>query len=370
MDSGNSIWQLISRSLSGEISQGEFIVLQEILKKDQLLQQQYDILQQFWHSSNLRAAAKDEEDDKRIAAILEKTKKATSPGNGFIFNVKRLRRIKMLSILSGSVIALILLISGVYFFSYSHTIISAPKAKLNRLVVQNGSRNRTILPDGSTVWLNAGSSLSYSGDFKGQNREVFLKGEAFFDVVKKNHQPFIVHANSVDIKVLGTAFNVTSYAEDNRVEATLIRGIIQVTRPGKINQEPVFLHPNEKLVINLDEATVYNKPKAKNTPAEPVFTLYHLDSTIKTENLTETSWMYNRLEFRGDNFEELAKKLERWYNVKINFEDSAVQQLNFNGSFEKETIEQAFVALKAAVPFDYTINKNKIFVRSGKTTMP
>ncbi|MEP6595766.1 MAG: FecR family protein, partial [Ginsengibacter sp.] len=208
-----------------------------------------------------------------------------------------------------------------------------------------------------------GSSLSYEGDFKGSTRQVYLKGEAFFDVVKLVNRPFIVHANGIDIKVLGTAFDVKSYSEDNTVEATLIRGLIQVTQQGKSNQKPVFLHPNEKLIISLAQKNSSEKSKSEIT-VPVLFKVYHLDSTIKKENLIETSWMYDRIEFRGDSFEELAKKLERWYNIKIIFADEGAKNLSFNGSFENETVEQAFAALQAAVPFDYTIDAQEVIIKS------
>jgi ferric-dicitrate binding protein FerR (iron transport regulator) len=91
----------------------------------------------------------------------------------------------------------------------------------------------------------------------------------------------------------------------------------------------------------------------------------HIDSTLKENQFIETAWVYNRLEFRGDNFEQLARKLERWYNVKIYFKDDAAKKLVFNGSLENETVEQAFMALKAAVPFNVTIRNNEIYIKSS-----
>ncbi|HLG40124.1 MAG TPA: DUF4974 domain-containing protein, partial [Chitinophagaceae bacterium] len=99
-------------------------------------------------------------------------------------------------------------------------------------------------------------------------------------------------------------------------------------------------------------------------PASP--TIAHIDSTKKENERIETAWVYNRLEFRGDNFEELARKLERWYNVTIVFTDEKVKQLTVRGSFEKETVEQAFVALKEGFPINFKINNHEIFVGSAK----
>ena len=119
---------------------------------------------------------------------------------------------------------------------------------------QNGSRSRSVLPDGSTVWLNAGSKLYYENDFTGATREVRLEGEAFFDVVKKTDRPFIVHTSGIDIKVLGTAFNVKSYPEDKTVETTLYRGSVKVFRHEESETGAIHLKPNEKLILSKEAA--------------------------------------------------------------------------------------------------------------------
>src|SRR5690606_8137812 len=97
------------------------------------------------------------------------------------------------------------------------------------------------------------------------------------------------------------------------------------------------------------------------------FIIAPIDSTKKEEERFETAWLYSRLEFRGDSFEELAFKLERWYNVNIRFADENVKQLNFNGSFEKESVAEAFAALQTALPyFTYKIENNDITVKSSR----
>ena len=367
MNSSNFKWQLMSRCLSGEASAEETALFEEALKKDESLQQRYQILKQFWSSAQPFTISENEENKKQINTILEKAYEADILNSDLTKN-RILIRGNFFKILISGAAAIIILLTGFFLINKKNspnTVLQVHEKNLQQVVAQKGSRNRTILPDGSVVWLNAGSSLSYTGNFKGLIREVYLKGEGFFDVVKQDNHPFIVHANGIDIKVLGTAFDVKSYSEDNRVEATLIRGLIQVTRQGEKNQKPVYLHPNEKLIVDLTQNIPSEKIKTVNAP-NPLseIKIYHLDSTIKAENLIETSWVYNRLEFRGDSFEELAKKLERWYNVKIIFEDEAVKHLSFNGSFENETVSQAFAALQAAVPFNYTINDQEVSIKS------
>jgi ferric-dicitrate binding protein FerR (iron transport regulator) len=239
-------------------------------------------------------------------------------------------------------------------------------------VAQHGSRTRTILPDGSTVFLNAGSSIFYDKHFNGTLREVTLLGEAFFDVVKNPDRPFIVHAGGINIRVLGTSFNVRSYPDEKIFETTLIHGLVQISKANDAKHRTFFLHPNQKFMASYfdsstDEDEDENDATERATSLDSKsFAIKNLDSTLKEADRLETAWVYNRLEFRGDDFEALAKKLERWYNISIHFEDEAVKELQFNGSLEKETMQQAFAALQIAVPFKYTIKGNEIFIRTSQ----
>jgi ferric-dicitrate binding protein FerR (iron transport regulator) len=189
-----------------------------------------------------------------------------------------------------------------------------------------------------------------------------LDGEAFFDVVKDPAHPFIVHTSSLNIKVLGTSFNVKAYSRDKTMETTLIKGAVEVTRKDAPNAPRILLRPNEKLIFHAE-------PPAKDAAATTASSSTNdvVVTTLKPykgpNDLVETAWLRNRLEFRGDSFEELAAKMERWYNVRISFTDEGMkqnQQFRFTGSFEKETVTQALDELKLTAGFNYTINNNEI----------
>ncbi|QEC67909.1 DUF4974 domain-containing protein [Panacibacter ginsenosidivorans] len=370
--SNNGLWFLIARSLSGEATSVEEEQLRQALMKDIALQQQYDLMKRMWHAGDNQSAANtDEEEKKNITRILQLAKTETQPSDEIpLIQIKSRRR--YLYVLSGVAAVLILVVLG-WFINNSNTKKSLTSKANNtqNLVAANGSRTRTILPDGSTVWLNAGSHISFAEDFSGKTREVVLDGEAYFDVVKQPQRPFIVHVSGYDIRVLGTAFNVKSYPKDKTVETTLIRGLVQVTKQGVNLQKPIVLHPNQKLIVDKFAANIPNNLPDNNTPltnqVDPKdFSIRKLDTSIQESERIETAWIYNRLQFRGDSFTDLADKLERWYNVKIIFDDERVQQLNFTGSFEQETIEQAFAALKTANAFNYRIEGKDIHVYSVK----
>ena len=281
---------------------------------------------------------------------------------------KRQRRRRNTALTVASLICVI--IAG-WFWKNDNTSIAIVEKPVKETIIiaQKGSTTRSSLADGTSVWLNAGSKLYYASDFSGATREVRLEGEAFFDVVKQANRPFIVHASGIDIKVLGTAFNVKSYPEDKNVETTLYRGLVQVLRHEDSLSKPIQLRPNHKLILPKQAAIETVKmsevkmPLTKGIPTG--ITITPIDSTKKESERLETAWRYNRLEFEGEYFEDVAKKMERWYNVSIIFTDDKVKRLEVVGKFENETVEQAFAALKEGFPITFKIDKNEILVGSS-----
>lgn len=364
METPERIWFLLSRSLSGDITEQDKDELNSLLQQHPELMQQYEMLHQLW-SVNTPVPEEPGNGDK-INRILQLSAAETSLSQRDAPVVRIKKRYKIY----WAAAIVTALAAGAWLFTTwngkQHALAT------NEVVAPKGSKTRTILPDGSTVWLNAGSRIVYAS-FSGPVREITLEGEAFFDVVQvtsaSTHQkkPFIVHAGSIDIKVLGTAFNVKSYPEEKTIETTLIRGLVQITRKGDTKSKPVYLHPNEKIVLPASRFLAEAKAPANTIATPPAEQqIIRIDSTAAESEHIETAWVYNRLEFRGDNFEQLALKLERWYNIRINFEDDSARQLVFNGSLQNETVEQAFMALKAAVPFNVSINNNEVFIKSIK----
>ena len=347
----------MARNLSKEATDAENEELAKLLQQQPALQQQFDILKRWWESQAKTDEAIEPEKITRILQRSSMEKHNPKPGVVKRFVHTYWRAAIMVGVLACATVLVMRV-----------TKTSGSSASVYEVLAQNGSRTRTILPDGSTVWLNAGSRLSYKPGLTGPAREVTLEGEAYFDVMKREGRAFIVHTKEIDITVLGTAFNVKSYPDDNIVEATLIHGLVSITSNSDKTAKPVYLRPRQKFVLPLSEKTT--PPVANASPAgrqvKPAggSTLHviNLESVPDEKSRLETAWVYNRLEFRGDSFEALAKKLERWYNVTVRFGDDQVKQLTFNGSLENETVEEAFKALQAATPFRYTINQNEISV--------
>ncbi len=370
MNHSDRIWQLMARVLNQEAAATEHEELQTLLRDDESLQQQFDLLSRIWHE---RESGADDESEARatVQKIIHKAEEETDLIVLYDAAIRR-RRIRGWRI---AAMVLVLLSAGLGYFFINARNDSGTMARNSSLkeslVAQKGSRTRSMLPDGSTVWLNAGSQLHYINDFNGETREVSLEGEAYFDIAKKENQPFIVHTGGIRIRVLGTAFNVKSYPEDKNVETTLFHGRVQVDRMVEVNDSPereiIDLRPNQKLILPKQAAMQGQELSKEIQPAQILsqadFIIAPIDSTKKEEERFETAWLFSRLEFRGDNFEQLAYKLERWYDVEVRFTDENVKKLNFNGSFEKESVAEAFAALQTALPyFTYKIENNVITV--------
>jgi len=210
------------------------------------------------------------------------------------------------------------------------------KLVYNEIKIPYGKTFTITLSDGTEVNMNAGSSLKYPVQFiKGHNREVVLEGEAFFDVAKDKKHPFVVKTRGVNVKVLGTKFNVSSYKEDADVNTVLVEGSVSLSNR-TIPNDNAMLVPGEKGTWN---------NKNKEIAVEKV------DTRIYTE------WMTGELVFRKAAFKDIIIKLERSYNVTIENNKKELLDKKFNASFNKN-IESIEVVLETMSKIqDFTFKK-------------
>ena len=355
--------ELLSRNLAGEATDAEMQELQYLLQSRPGDQYFAEILHTYWHHHRSSQPLQDHTPDQHFAHILEMaTEQSGQQPEQEFARPGILRRIlkitaaaAMAAAIAGTVWALI---------PKKQTDVIAVQPKINEVVAGRGIRSKMVLPDGTQVWLNSDSKLQYSAGFSDSTREVELEGEAFFDVVKDPAHPFIVHTSAIDIKVLGTAFNVKSYAQDKTIETTLIHGLIEVTNKTKPELPKIILKPKEKLVFNkfagmeakgADIADLQTK-----TGIAAAIAITALPQHIADTALIETSWIYNRLIFEGDTFREVAVKMERWFNTRIQFKNEKIANYRLSGSFDKESVEEALQALQYIAPFQYKINNNEV----------
>ncbi|HEY4936399.1 MAG TPA: FecR family protein [Puia sp.] len=363
------IWNLIAKKLSGEGNEEELGELEHLLRENPELHYSLQAITDLWFSDFQFDQHEAQEAFKRHIERMQDLK------IDFRYQQEEEESASKTSLRKNRFIlwpALAVAITiGALFFGArlfrsnipaSLNVTKGGEKTVSQISTKNGSKTNLILPDGTKVWLNAGSSLSYDSSYGRNIREVALSGEAFFDVVKNKEKPFIIHASKINIKVLGTEFNVRSYPTDKTTEASLIRGSIEVTFKDKPNKK-IILKPNEKIVVDND-LTLENIPgnplldRSKKINKVPGMAIKNLTYEYKTGAIIETSWVENKLIFQDESFEEIARQLERWYGVSIIFKNNQLKENHLTGSFKNETIRQALDALKFTASFKYEIDNN------------
>ena len=218
---------------------------------------------------------------------------------------------------------------------------SMDKLVYNEIKIPYGKTFHIALSDGTTVYMNAGSSLKFPVQFiKGHNREVTLEGEAFFEVTKDKKHPFVVKTRGVDVRVLGTKFNVSSYKEDAEINTVLVEGSVSLSN-GANPKQKTLLVPGEK---------------GSWSAGKQAIAVEKVDTRIYTE------WMTGEIVFRKATFKEMVTKLERSYNVTIESNNQALLDKKFNASFNKniESIDEVLDAMSKIQQFSYQRKGNEI----------
>lgn len=210
-----------------------------------------------------------------------------------------------------AIFALVISVSVVSFYVYRDITSPADTEFCYETFSPIGSQTKFILPDSSVVWINSGSSLKYDQSYGKKDRKVALVGEGYFEVKKEKSKPFIVHTDSLNVKVLGTVFNISAYNEDANVTVNLIEGSVNVSLPKLENKGSHIMKPNEKLV--------FNKQTKK------------IESTM-TDSSRSSLWITGKLCFVDATIEQISNDLERKYNVKIQIINDKIKNELFSGS--------------------------------------
>jgi len=388
-------WKLISKKLCGEASPQELRELEMLLKNNPDLHYPMQTIADLWNHTNRQ----DQQDaEQAFSRHLERMKGLTidfpssadqeeAPGQEYLTADADVvaagnkpawsRRRKIL--LASSVFCMLAMLIIWRYPQWNPKPVSSvigATARIsspanNEIYTSNGSRTHVTLPDGTLVWLNAGSRIVYGKNYGTDSREVNLTGEAFFDVARDANKPFIIHTTRIDIKVLGTSFNVKSYPTDQTTEATLIRGSIEVSIRNRPSDK-ITLKPNEKLVVINEDSSLNTLHKVipgipgRHSAAadeSPLVSIRKPTLEAATGAIIETSWVNNKLIFQDEEFSALARQMERWYGVSIKFNNPASEELRFTGTFQHETIEQALKALRLTADFQYSIEGNQVVIR-------
>ncbi len=198
-----------------------------------------------------------------------------------------------------------------------------------------GQRAKLMLKDSTTIKMNTQSSLIYPDRFSANSREVYLKGEAFFDVKRDESRPFIVHVGNLDVRVLGTSFNIRFYPEEETLDVSLVSGKVEVVRNDSVK---LTLSPNTEAVLNRSTGQL---TKASFDP------YYKL------------AWKENIIRFNKASFEEIVKELERWYGVEFIYDQRIVSD-GFTGEFENMSLENILSGISHSLGFEFEIEGQQI----------
>lgn len=213
----------------------------------------------------------------------------------------------------------------------------------HKIYIPHGQKFNITLSDGTKVWLNSGSTLTFPSRFDkaSSNRMVYLEGEAYFDVAEDKSFPFIVNVNDLNIKVLGTEFNVTAYGANNAITTTLIEGSVNLSDENQPNNT-ITLKPNQQGSFDKFNKELVSK---------------------KVDVSYFTAWMQNKIVFRGTPMQQILQNIERTYNVSIDNKNEVISNKRFTGEFDVEDIQTVFKVLSTSINFEYEIAQNKITIK-------
>lgn len=221
----------------------------------------------------------------------------------------------------------------VYYFT------QRPQRNLQPTVItaQKGEKAEVVLPDGSNVWINSGSTLTYNRHFNGKERSVYLQGEAYFEVTENKKRPFIVHTKHITVQALGTSFNVRSYETDSLASAVLLEGKVKVSASG------------HETILSVNERATFDKRKQ---------TL--LADRVEALNFIE--WKNGNIYFSNQTYDEIARALSRIYNVEIQFASEQLRPMRFSGTLGSSGIKNALDILSMTSPMYYEMKDTTIIL--------
>jgi transmembrane sensor len=347
-------WHIVAKVKSGESSLEEQLELNQHLAKNFADTELLKLVDAFLEVP-FRSKAGSRKDETKQA--WNKFQKRIAPGS-LPMNPLPVNSLRRIATSLAKTAAVFLIVVGAFWLW--NTSRSAGPLQKNTVSTRNGSKSKVDMPDGTQIWLNVGSRIEYDENYGNKNREITLTGEAYFDVSHDEKKPFIIHTEKMNVKVLGTVFNIKAYPGDKMTEAELIRGRIEVTFPGR-PREKLILKPSDKIAVvnNLIERspdTAELKKITKKIKPEIVFSALNYQATDST--IIETAWVKNKFIFRSKKFDELSRDMERWFGICILVRDSVMLEEEFTGTFNNEIITGALDALKLSYPFNYRYEKN------------
>jgi transmembrane sensor len=319
---------LISKFLTGEISDDEMVVFKAWINQDPENRLIFDEENELWQEANVHTKHENFRAETAWMTLSSKLGLRKENNN----SIKILSRVNFRIFIAAATIACLMAVGG---FSLLMTwkksfqyMASAPII----IITNEGEKSQVLLSDSTRIFLNSGSTLQYNGFYNIESRNVKLSGEAFFNVRTNPEKPFVVQIDKMSITATGTRFNVLSYGNEDRVETTL--------EEGKIN---VSIKDKEPINVKTGQQVVYFKHSEKVLIRE-----------VATD--TYTSWKENKLRFNDTPIEEVLRRISRKYNVNFQIVGTDLLDLKYTATFIDESIEDVMKMLKSVSPITYEIH--------------
>jgi transmembrane sensor len=348
-------WVLLSRKFSGEATAADSRELDQLLASEPEWRARYEAMSRYWHRKDQHPAVNAEAVFRKTLGKIKSQAAvaADAPGATVVEIGSRERRNPgLVAWLVRLAAVAVLGLTGFLVYQGYH-----PKpllASFFLLEKQNpkGTQSKIILSDGSTVWLNGGSKLQFPADFgEGESREVYLSGEAFFEVTTNPRKPFIIYLKNSRIKVLGTSFNVRAFA-DEVIETSVVSGKVAFMPQrglfSKTDKDTLLLTPNVKALYSGKTGQVRQE---------------------QTNSQIDKAWTEGKLIFRATPFGEIGKALERTYGKRVRFTNPDLKHCRLTASFENTSLEEVMYLLSRTRDYRYTIDDREVVI-AGRGCSP
>lgn len=337
MEIDNKDWDnYIIACLNNTIGKEDKIALEEWMSSNSDNLAYFNQIRKIWNILQITENCKDFDSDRAFALFQDKIKYYTSENSRVIHNdipEKKIINWKNYIKYAAVITVCILVGYGILQKRSSSPIYSG----ISQIVVPKGSKTDMMLLDGTHVTLNSGSKIELASDFGNKDRVIKLQGEACFTVAHDSLRPFFVEAGDIRVKVLGTKFNINAYSTNEEIRVFLIEGSVEMNT---FKSEPVKLKPNQTAIYNT---------KSQMLLLEEFSEIYSL------------GWLNDKLMFSNESFEQIAYRLERKFDIKINIHNNSIKKQRFTGDFvNDETIEQIFKIILSDNRYHYKINKSEV----------
>lgn len=351
---------LLNKHLQGTLSVEENLQFQQLLQSDVINQELFDYLslksapasefeneeatfQSVLSKIGIADASESFHDKEGTDAFYETISSANYP------NTLESRRWYQKNYAIAAIVVPILVILSFWIFHSQSQLVPE-----QHYTSKKGEKRIINLPDGTTVWLNGGSTLYLENRFGKTDRRVRLEGEGFFSVAHDRAHPFIVKFKDSEVKVLGTRFNIRAYPDEEQTETSLVEGAIEMKTNSKV--KPFPLKPGDKIAL-LSQGS-------KHIDQVEIPHIQHSTLVIQEgEDLpSETMWMQNKLSFNADPLSLVASKISKWYDVTIKIDNPALEQIVFSGNMEGFSLDQILAMLQQANPSLQIKKQNKTII--------